>query len=484
MELKQILKIKTIKYIFVMLVTYFLLCGILSYLMGEQLYIRGSIGNLEFSKQEKYSIELVSDTFVEQKFISKIDIINEFSVVFGTYGRNNTSDLKIQLLDNTENIVLYEKNIPSYDILDGQQYVIKLDNPILNTYNHELCIKISSLDATVGNAVSPVIGFSKDNSDVGVFYQNGELIPEYSLCFSITGIDRVWTGMHYKKVVFVGSILLIVISLYISIKYHNGKSVAILNLLFNFKKYNFLMKQLISRDFKTKYKRSVLGILWSFLNPFLTMLVQYVVFSTIFESDIKYYHIYLLIGIISFNFFSEVCNMCMMSILSNSSLITKVYIPKYIYPFTRAVSSSINFLISLIPLFLMIIFSGLPFSKSYILIIFPMLCLFMFSFGIGMILCTSMVFFRDTQFLWGIFSMLWMYMTPLFYPISIIPKNLRFFLEINPLYNFVTFFRICVIQGISPEPRQYVTCILMAVITLCIGLLVFKKNQDKFVLNI
>lgn len=247
-------------------------------------------------------------------------------------------------------------------------------------------------------------------------------------------------------------------------------------------KYRFLIRQLVNRDFKTKYKRSVLGVFWSFLNPLLTMGVQYIVFSNLFRFDIEHYPVYLLTGILMFSYFNEACSLTLISIVSNASLITKVYVPKYIYPLTRVMSSFINFLISLIPLVIVVLISGLRPSWSFLLVIIPMLCIAAFCLGLGMLLATSMVFFQDTQFLWGVISMIWMYLTPVFYPASILPENFRWIIEVNPLYYFIDFMRTCIISGTSPEPMMYVVCFLWAAGMLLIGTQVFRINQDKFIL--
>ncbi len=471
------------KYIVSILAAYLVLCGVLYFLMGSRLHTRASKGNLNFANGIIYGAEIRDEHSVEQKFVSKIDRITDYSVTFGTYGRKNDSKIRIELYDTTTSALLHYIEVNTADIYDGVPYHISVKEPISNTFGHVLSIKITPIDATSGGSVAPLFG-ENSNDKIGRVYQDSQLMENYSLCYSINGIDKVWTGLHYKELVAFGAVIIILTILILCSRYQKGKKVMILDAVASLKKYKFLIKQLISRDFKTKYKRSVLGVLWSFLNPFLTMTVQYFIFSTLFKSDIPHYHIYLLIGIIVFNFFSEVCNMCMMAILGNASLITKVYIPKYIYPFTRALSSSINFLISLIPLFIMIILSGLPFSKSYLLIVFPIICLFFFSLGVGMTLCTSMVFFRDTQFLWNVLNMIWMYATPLFYPITIIPESIRFVLYLNPLYYIVTFMRTCIIDGVSPEPMMYVCCAVFSLISLAIGTFVFKKNQDKFIFNI
>ena len=218
------------------------------------------------------------------------------------------------------------------------------------------------------------------------------------------------------------------------------------------------------------------------MNPLLTMCVQYFVFSTIFKNNIQNFAVYLLIGVVMFNFFSEACGMALTSILGNAGLITKVYMPKYIYPLTRVMSSMVNLGISLIPLILVCLATGVHFKKSAVLALYFMMCLVVFCLGLGMLLSTSMVFFRDTQFLWGVLSMMWMYATPIFYPETILPEQFKFVLQVNPLYYFLKNTRICILDGISPEPFVYFQCFMIALAMLLVGALVFRKNQDKFVL--
>ena len=261
-----------------------------------------------------------------------------------------------------------------------------------------------------------------------------------------------------------------------------GRTCLGLKLIHAFSRYRFLIQQLVSRDFKTKYKRSVLGIVWSFLNPLLTMLVQYVVFSTIFKSDIPNFPVYLLTGIVLFNFFSEACSMGITSILGNASLITKVYVPKYIYPVTRVLSSGINMLFSLVPLLLMIFLTKTALTPAILLLPFALACLICFCTGMVLVLSAAMVFFRDTQFLWNVLSMIWMYATPIFYPESIIPARFLTIYKLNPLYHFIRFARTVIMDGVSPEPKAYLICFVFAVGSLIIGGLIFRKAQDKFVL--
>lgn len=248
------------------------------------------------------------------------------------------------------------------------------------------------------------------------------------------------------------------------------------------KRYRFLIKQLVVRDFKLKYKRSILGVLWSFLNPLLHMTVLYVVFSSLFRFDVEHYPVYLLAGIVMFSFFSEASALTMNSIVNNANLIKKVYVPKYIYPLTRTASSMINLLISMIPLIAAVIFSGIRPSLSVMLAIVPIFCISVFCLGIGMILATLMAFFRDIEYLWGIISTIWMYLTPIFYPISIIPDKVAWIIKGNPIFHYVDFLRTCIIDGCSPAGVEYAVCFGSAALTLVIGICVFRKAQDKFIL--
>ncbi len=247
-------------------------------------------------------------------------------------------------------------------------------------------------------------------------------------------------------------------------------------------RYSYLIERLVSRDFNTKYRQSILGVLWSFLNPLLTMLVYYIVFSTVFKSNIPNFPVYLLTGIVMFNFFSEASSMCLESITCNASLITKVYVPKYVYPLSRVISSLVNLSISLIPLLIVTLFTGSHLNWSLLLLPIPILCEAVFALGMGLILATGNVFFRDTKFLWSVLIMMWNFLTPVFYPESIIPSNLITLYHMNPLYQFVYFLRCILIDNVTPQPITYIYCVVCAVVPLLLGLYVFRKYQNRFVL--
>lgn len=468
------------------LISYFLLSVTLFFLMGQQLHIRNSRSNVVATVPNRETIEMVQGNVVEQHFTTEIQRLQSISVQWGDYYRENRGVAVVELWDTLNEKLLLSKEIDVSLIREGEFVVVPAEEAIEGLHQIPLLLRIYSQNGEVGSSPTPLMStyqqeLAKDVSRT--LFVNGEEIQGV-LCFSATGEDYIWTGLHYWNFVALGGVILFAGLTYSLNQVKSGQKSYLYNGLCAMEKYRFLMKQLIARDFRGKYKRSVLGVFWSFLNPLLTMVVQYTVFSELFRFDLPYYQVYLLCGIILFGFFTEACNMTLNSIVGNASLITKVYVPKYVYPLTRTISALVNLLISLIPLFGVALFAGLVPTKAYLLLPFVLVCLTLFSLGIGLILCTMMVFFRDTQFLWGIFSMIWMYLTPIFYPADILPDNVTWVLEVNPLYYFITFTRTLIIEGISPEPTEYVKCLVTSLATLVVGFAVFKKNQNKFVLYI
>lgn len=249
-------------------------------------------------------------------------------------------------------------------------------------------------------------------------------------------------------------------------------------------KYKFLVCELISRDIKLKYRRSALGYFWSLLNPLLTMLVVSTVFSFIFKQEIENFPIYLLIGQIIFQFFSESTSMAMGSVIQNAALLKKVYVPKYIFPISRVLSSGVNLAFSLGALFIVILLTATKINFSILLLPFPLICAVVFSMGIGLILSVYAVYFRDLLHLYGVFTTLLMYLTPIFYPISLLPSAVRWLVELNPMTVFITGARTIVLDGSPPSAENAVLSLLFSFGALAAGAAVFKKKQAKFMLYI
>lgn len=252
----------------------------------------------------------------------------------------------------------------------------------------------------------------------------------------------------------------------------------------NIIKYNFLITQLVLRDIKIRYRRSILGILWSILNPLFFTLIVYIVFSSIFKSDIKNFALYVMIGQVIFSFFVESSMSAMDAIVSNGALIKKVYIPKYIFPIARVISSFINMCFSLLALLLVIFITGAKFYISYTFLPLLFLYLFIFCIGIGLILASINVFFRDTRHLYTILITALSYISAIYYPISIIPKNYRDVLSLNPIYKFIEFGRELIINGNFPTFKSNLICFIIAIIFLLVGIFVFKRSENKFIFYI
>lgn len=251
------------------------------------------------------------------------------------------------------------------------------------------------------------------------------------------------------------------------------------------KKYFPLLKELVSRDVKIKYRRSFLGILWTILNPLGMMVILTVVFSTVFRQDIENFPVYLMCGQLLFNFFSEATNMCMTAIIGNAGLISKVYVPKYFFPVSRVCSSFVNLLTSAIALIIVIVVTRTPVTWTILLAVFPILYVLLFAIGMGMILSAVTVSFRDMIHLYGVLLTAWTYLTPIFYPITMLPQGIvSDIVQANPITKFVQMLREVVLYGQVPGVQEHLNCILPCIIVLIIGVMVFKKLQDNFILKL
>lgn len=460
------------------LILYVLLITAFYLLAGDQLHYRRSRGELAMPAAEAGTIELVQGTYVQQTFTAKIQRLESASVQWGTYYRANAGTATMALYCGEE--LLGQQSYDAASITEGGVTTLAFDTPIEGLAGVPLTLRLWA-DSAPGSAVSPMMSTSAPQEEGFVLDLNGAA-ADGMLCFSTGGEDYIWTGLHYWEFAAAFGAVLAAYLLWSYRRWQRGKPSALVKAITAMQKYRFLIKQLVDRDFKAKYKRSALGVFWSFLNPLLNMAVQYVVFSNLFRFDIPYFPVYLLCGNVIFTYFSESCGMALTSIVGNASLITKVYVPKYIYPLTRILSSLINLLISMIPLIAVALISGLLPTPAYILALYVFVCLALFCLGMGLLLSAAMVFFRDIQFLWGVLTTIWMYLTPIFYPVSILPEGIKGIVEANPLYYYVTFVRTCIMDGVSPEPAMYVQCLLYAIAALVTGAWVFKKNQDKFVL--
>lgn len=250
----------------------------------------------------------------------------------------------------------------------------------------------------------------------------------------------------------------------------------------NLYKYRFLLKELISRDLKIKYRRSFLGYLWSLMNPLLMMWVLTLVFSYIFRFDIPNYPLYLIIGQTIFGFFSESTTMAMMSIIDNAPLLKKVYVPKFIFPLSRVLSSFVTMLFSLIAILIVMLITGVPFKLTLLALPLPLFFTLLFSIGMGMLISAVIVYLRDVMHLYSVVLTAWSFLTPIFYPISIVPVKFRWVLQYNPLYYFIDYFRQIVLYDTLPSIKMTLFCFGLSIAAIVIGAIVFNKLQKNFLL--
>lgn len=245
------------------------------------------------------------------------------------------------------------------------------------------------------------------------------------------------------------------------------------------KENRFLFSELVKRDFKKKYKRTYLGMVWSVLSPLLTLLVMRLVFTQFFGNDIPYYTTYLFCGNIVFSFFNDATNGGMGSLMGNAAIFSKINVPKYLFLFSRTVSSLINFGLTFVVFLLFCAIDGVPFSFSFLALIYPIACLIVFNLGVGLILSAMFVFFRDVQYLWGVFTVLLQYMSAIFYDPSRFGDYERLFL-LNPVYVYIKYFRIAVIDGYLPSIQFHLLALGYALLFFGIGALIYKKCNHKF----
>lgn len=249
-------------------------------------------------------------------------------------------------------------------------------------------------------------------------------------------------------------------------------------------KYSWLLQVLVERDLKIRYRRSFLGYLWSVLNPLMMMVILTIVFSNMFRFDIPQYPVYLLAGQLIFGFFAESTSMAMSSILGGAALIKKVYLPKYIFPLSRVLSSFTSMLLSMIALFIVIMATDVTFSATLVLLPWILCLVLGFCIGVGLLLSVLVVFFRDVQYLYSIFLTAFNYLTPIFYPETLLPDWLRELLVFNPLYNYIKIFRKIAVYGEWPSLPEHLTCIAFTIGMLIVGLYIFKRKQNDFILYI
>ncbi len=247
------------------------------------------------------------------------------------------------------------------------------------------------------------------------------------------------------------------------------------------KKNQFLFEELVKRDFKKKYKGTILGMVWSILSPLLTVLVLTVVFTKVFSMDNRPepFIIYIFCGTLVMSFYSECTNGCMRALRANSAIFTKINVPKYMFLFSKALQSFINFILTFAIFLVFCFIYNIKFGFDFFLLIYPMVFLLIFCFGVGMILSAMFVFFKDIEYLYGVFMTLLNYVSAIFYPIEMLGEY-KFLFYFNPVYVYIEYFRDIVMTNNIPSLEVHSLCAIYALVFLGIGCLIYKKFNNEF----
>ena len=246
------------------------------------------------------------------------------------------------------------------------------------------------------------------------------------------------------------------------------------------KQYRFLFEELVKRDFTKKYKRTILGMLWSVLGPLMTLAVMAVVFTQFFGHDTPHYVIYLFCGNLVYSYYREATSTGMTSLKDNASIFPKVNVPKYMFLLSKNVSTLINFGLNIIVLFIFVLIDGLPITWKFILLIYPIACLIVFNLGVGLILSALYLMFRDIKYLYDVFTLMLMYLSAIFYNVNAYSPEIQQLFNLNPVYVYIRYFRTIIIDGNIPTLGLHIIAAVYAALVLGIGALVYKKKNYKF----
>ena len=248
----------------------------------------------------------------------------------------------------------------------------------------------------------------------------------------------------------------------------------------NLKQYQFLFEELVKRDFKKKYKRTILGVGWSLLSPLLMLLVMKVVFSQFFGAAIEHYTTYLFCGNLLFMYFSESTNEGMACLRHNAAIFTKVNVPKYIFPLAKNVQTLLNFVLTLAVFFVFCLLDGVDFSWRFLLLAYPIATFTFFNLGMGLILSALFVFFTDMQYLWRVALQLVMYGSAIFYSVDALSPDIRMLLGLNPVYQHIFYFREIVLNGVVPSASHHLILMASAALSLLIGGWMYRRYNTEF----
>lgn len=251
-------------------------------------------------------------------------------------------------------------------------------------------------------------------------------------------------------------------------------------IFFMLRQHQFLFEELVKRDFKQKYKRTILGMGWSILSPLLNLLVMSLVFTQFFGRNTPHYTIYLFCGNLVFSYYREATTGGMHALMANSSIFTKVNMPKYMFLLSKNVSSLINFGLTLCVFFLFVLLDKVPVGIHFLSLLYPICCLIVFNIGVGLILSALFVFFQDITYLYDVFTMLLMYLSAIFYKVETFSAAVQRLFLCNPVYCYIKYFRVVVLEGNIPSLAFHLLCAFYALFAAAIGGYIYKKYNHSF----
>ena len=246
------------------------------------------------------------------------------------------------------------------------------------------------------------------------------------------------------------------------------------------KQNQFLFEELVKRDFKKRYVRTALGIVWSVLYPLMMLLIMRLVFSHFFGRNTPHYTTYLFCGTLVFTYFSDATREGMYALMDNAGIFTKINVPKYLFLFSKNTQTLINFLIILVVFFFFCILDGITFTWRMILLFYPIACLLLLNLGVGLVLSAMFVFFRDVKYLWTIFLQLLQYVSAIFYQIESFPENIQKLFFINPVYLYIHYFRRIVLEAAVPSLGFHALMLAEALAFFAVGAYFYRRYNLEF----
>ena len=436
----------------------------------------------EYFSEEPSAISLTldKDTTVTQRYKNHADRLKGVTLRFTTYAKEfHEGEVKIDL-KNEKGRILATAKIDGESIPDNQDVYIPFPNEVAVNRKEYVQYDISSSVTDGSEYLSLWLSDEKKGCEAT---WNGEKL--HNIIYMIPDGYRD-AQFIIRYCIFIGSVFMaLLLFCLIGKRQDKKKKLTPSNEIVHiFDQYRFLLKELVGRDFAVKYRRSYLGLVWVVLNPLLTMIVMSSVFSYIFRLQIQNYAVYLILGNITFSCFSEITQLGTQSIVGNGQIIKKVYIPKYIFPLSKALFAFFNFILTLIPAMIVILYYRIPITINYLLLPIVLAGLFMFALGIGFFLSALQVFMRDTQYLYTILLTLWTYLTPIFYSEESLAPILMKLMQFNPMYTYILCIRRIMLYGVTPTVFQLMACIWMGIAALIIGIKYFFNKQSKFILHI